>query len=296
MIDVSVIVPFRDAAATLARCLAALRAQESPAGGFEVIAVDNGSRDASAAVAQRAEVLVLREPRPGAYAARNRGVREARGRLLAFTDADCVPRPDWLRRLVDAMADPRIVVVMGRDLAVGRSRVVRLLAEYTHQKEVVVSAGTDVRAYSGHTNNLMTRREAFDRLGPFDERPRGADVLFVRRVLAFHGAAAVCYVPGAVVDHLELDSVGAFLRKAFVYGRSARRYANLAPPPALTNRKRLEILRRTVADARFPAADACVLFCALALGVAAYDLGWGSVRPRRALAPADAATDPEAGR
>jgi glycosyltransferase involved in cell wall biosynthesis len=53
--------------------------------------------------------------RRGAYVARNRGLREARGRLIASTDPDCEPDPLWLTRLTDAMRDPAVQVVMGRD-------------------------------------------------------------------------------------------------------------------------------------------------------------------------------------
>src|SRR5919199_4696505 len=93
----SVIVPVRDAAATLPRTLAALAGQEL-AEPYEVIVVDDGSRDGSAELAESTPgpVTVLRQPGAGPAAARNRGATAARGTALCFTDADCFPSPGWL--------------------------------------------------------------------------------------------------------------------------------------------------------------------------------------------------------
>jgi len=97
---VSVIVPARDAAGTLPRVLECLRAQETGFD-FEVLVVDNGSRDATPALAQAAGApvrLIGPGPRgPGPAAARNRGARQAGGSLLAFCDSDCYPTRAGLR-------------------------------------------------------------------------------------------------------------------------------------------------------------------------------------------------------
>jgi hypothetical protein len=87
------------------------------------------------------------------------------------------------------MSDPTAQIVMGRDRPVGRSLAVRLLAEYDHQKERLVFGGSDAPVYYGHTNNLVTRRSLLEHLGGFDERPRGADTIFVHRVLGLCGTA-----------------------------------------------------------------------------------------------------------
>src|SRR5437588_3484176 len=108
---VSVIVPARDAASTLDRTLRSLRAQqlEQP---FEVIVVDDGSRDETWAAAKRHEpfVQVLRnEHSHGPGAARNRGASAATAPVLAFTDADCFPTPSWLAHALERIADADLV-------------------------------------------------------------------------------------------------------------------------------------------------------------------------------------------
>jgi glycosyltransferase involved in cell wall biosynthesis len=288
---VSVIVPFFNAARSLEPCLAGLLQQDEPEGGYEVLAVDNNSTDGSAALARGyPAVRLLSEPRQGAYAARNRGLLAAKGRLIAFTDPDCVPRRDWLRRLTEAMADPRAMVVMGRDRPAGPSLPVRLLGEYDHLKEAFVLASPDPTVYYGHTNNLMARRGLFGHLGLFDERRRGADVIFVHRALALYGTQAVRYAPDAVVDHLEIRSARVYFQKAFIYGRSGRRYTRLVRARPLRNGERWQVFRHTVRCGRLPALQAGLLFALLALGVGFYYLGWLSAAPQ--LTPARPVTPP----
>src|SRR2546429_1761254 len=112
---VSVIVPARDAAGTIGRTLAALAAQDL-AGPFEVIVVDDGSTDHTAAIARAAgaPIRVVEEPRRGAADARIRGAAEARAPVLAFTDADCFPTPGWLRVGLAAMQSADLVQGRGQ--------------------------------------------------------------------------------------------------------------------------------------------------------------------------------------
>src|SRR5690606_32801495 len=99
----------------LRRCLAALEDQDYPGDLVEVLVVDNASdEDVSAAVPSDPRFQLLQEPRRGSYAARNTGVRAATGEVLAFTDSDCVPRRDWLRRGVETLrSDPRADAIGG---------------------------------------------------------------------------------------------------------------------------------------------------------------------------------------
>ena len=103
---VSVIVPVLNDEDGLRRCLDALMAQ-STTHRFEVIVVDNGSRDETVAVATSHPIKpsVRTEHRRGSYAARNAGIQAARAPLLAFTDADCEPGPGWLDQGIAALQE-----------------------------------------------------------------------------------------------------------------------------------------------------------------------------------------------
>jgi glycosyltransferase involved in cell wall biosynthesis len=279
MTGISVIVPVFNQARRLGDCLDALLQQNIGAGGFVVIVVDNRSSDDSMAVArQRPAVRLLSEPSRGAYAARNRGIRAAQGALVAFTDADCIAREDWLSRLQERLVKaPEAMVVMGRDIPTGPSNAIRLLGLYDHYKEIFALSSDDPTVYYGHTNCMMTRRDLFDQLGFFDPRPRGADVIFVQRVLARHGTRAVQYEPDAVVNHMEVRSAPVYFKKAFVYGRSARAYRRVVPARPLRNRERWQIFRNIVRGCKLPAFEQGYLLILLAIGVAAYGLGWLSL-------------------
>ncbi|MBN1441355.1 MAG: glycosyltransferase family 2 protein, partial [Planctomycetes bacterium] len=110
---ISVIVPARNASATLPGCLLALRAQSYPRDRFEVIVVDDGSTDNTAAVAAKFWARVISIPPSGPAVARNRGVKESKGEILLFTDADCAPTPGWISRLVSAFDEPEVMAARG---------------------------------------------------------------------------------------------------------------------------------------------------------------------------------------
>jgi len=99
---VSVVIPVKDDALELARCLRALRDQTRPAD--QIVVVDNGSRDASALVALAAGVEVVPCATPGIPAASARGYDSARGDLILRLDADCIPGREWIERMLDTFA------------------------------------------------------------------------------------------------------------------------------------------------------------------------------------------------
>ena len=120
MIAASVIVPTRNRADLLAGCLRSLAAQDCPAGDFEVLVVDNGSTDGTAALCaeapERFGLAGLRcvvEPEPGLLSGRHRGALEARGGVLVFVDDDIVAAPGWLSALLRAFDDPCVHLAGG---------------------------------------------------------------------------------------------------------------------------------------------------------------------------------------
>ena len=220
---VTVVVPARNAEATLGRTLAALRGQDFGLP-FEVIVVDDGSQDQTAAIAEQWSpfVTLIRSPSAeGPGAARNRGARVARAPVLAFTDADCFPSPGWLVNGLESIKQLDIVQGAVRpDPSARRSPFDRTL--------VVDGDGGFYQ-----TANLLVRREIFDAVGgfrdwtleprrgqqadPVDLRrrptkrtPPGEDALFAwsaRRLGARTGFAADAPVfhavlPGSVVDEI----------------------------------------------------------------------------------------------
>ncbi len=156
---VSVVVPVRDRRALLRRCLDALAAQTVD--DYEVIVIDDGSRDGSAdeawadAAAGRPVRLIEGDGR-GAVAARTLGVASARGDVLAFTDSDCEPESGWLAaglRAIEEGAD----VVQGATLPTRPPR--------PGERTIWLEREDGLFA----TCNVFYRRGAFDDAGGFDQ-------------------------------------------------------------------------------------------------------------------------------
>ncbi len=128
------VVPACNAAPTLEACLAALQHQTHSLD--EIIVVDDGSNDTTAQIAERAGARVLRQPNQGPAAARNRGIQNASGEILLFTDADCEPSPDWVERMSAAFADREIIAVKGSYRTRQRQLIARLIQlEYEFRYE-----------------------------------------------------------------------------------------------------------------------------------------------------------------
>jgi glycosyltransferase involved in cell wall biosynthesis len=281
----SVIVPVHNTAAHLERCISALLGQDYPRGEFEILMVDNNSTDGSAGILARAQgIRALSEAKQGSYAARNRGVREAHGSILAFTDSDCAPDARWLRAIGAGLADPAVQVVLGCRRPAHDTGLIRLLADYENKKDEHVFVSHAAERYYGFTNNMAVRRSTFERYGPFVERPRGSDTIFVRRVAEGEGCDAVIYAPVMRVAHAELTGVGAYYRKMFTYGRSRQLYRHIVRTRPLSSAERLEALRATVRDGGYSWLPAAALAALLGGGMAAWSLGSQSRRVWRAKA------------
>ncbi len=167
---ISVIVPVFNDPDGLTRCLRALRAQTHPQHKLQIIVADNGSHvDIKACVDNFAHVELVIETKPGSYAARNRALQVAEGTLLAFTDADCQPHPEWLANAAAALEFGALDAVVGGDV-----ELFALDPHATTWTELYeLSLGFPQRFYVEQrkytvTANLVTTRRVFDRVGPFD--------------------------------------------------------------------------------------------------------------------------------
>lgn len=270
----SVIVPFFNAAPYIRACVEGLLEQDFPAEEYEVLMVDNNSSDASAAIVREyGRVRLLAEPAQGAYVARNRAARAADGKYLAFTDPDCVVCRGWLSSFARAFDEPRVSVGLGIRRPAHEGTLLSRLADYENTKDHLVLQSDQKAAYYGFANNMAVRREAFDRHGPFLERRRGADTIFVRRLVDEGSCEEVVLVPSAEVRHLELASVTAYFRKMFIYGRSRQLYRHLAATRPLSLDERLTIFRETAQRNHYSVADRAQLISALGLGMAVWTLG-----------------------
>ena len=274
MIHLSVVVPFYNAERTIAQCIDGLLSQDFPAERYEVLMVDNNSTDASTEIVRAyPRIRLAHEPRQGAYAARNRGVSQAKGEVLAFTDPDCVPSGDWLREISRAMCEPRVGIVLGSSLPARDSAAVSMLAAYENAKNEFIFGSGQKALYYGWTRNMAVRKGLFDEIGPFVERARGSDVILVRRCVDRYSCDLVRYSPAVQIRHLEIRSAGDYFRKVLVYGRSSREYRQVVNARPLSSLERWLVFRNTVRGRGYSRTRSLLLLGLLGVGLLYWALG-----------------------
>jgi cellulose synthase/poly-beta-1,6-N-acetylglucosamine synthase-like glycosyltransferase len=272
--EISVIVPVFNAERYLERCITALLEQDFPTERYEVILVDNNSTDSSATIARRHErVRLLREPDQGAYAARNTGIRAAKGDIIAFTDPDCVPARGWLTSIATGLAVAKRQIVLGKKASAAASRGLQRLDDYESVVATYTYSSNDANLYFGYCNNMAVRASLLAERGGFHEVPRGADTLLVRETAASLGCESVGYLPGIRVAHLEIRNLRDFYRKQIQYGASTARLRRLGTVRPLSQRERLRMYRETVRSRGYSAIEAIELLALLSVGVVVYSFG-----------------------
>jgi mycofactocin system glycosyltransferase len=226
--DVTVVIPVRDRTAELALCLTGL-------GEYQVIVVDDGSRDpgAVAAIAAAAGArCVHRAVNGGPAAARNTGLAAVRTPLAAFLDSDCVPAPGWLGPLLPHFRDPAVAAVAPRIMPYALAARTGWLAQYEGVSSTldmgpvpsIVRPGSKVPYVPGAA--LVVRvaaagpKNAGKDAGGFAEHmPVGEDVDFVWRLAA--AGWHVRYEPAATVAHQHRVRLGSWFARRMDYGTSA---------------------------------------------------------------------------
>jgi len=214
MSTVSVVIPAYNAAKTLPACLAACLRQRMPA--LEVIVVDDGSTDDTPkVVAEFPEVRYLRQENQGPAAARNHGARAAQGEIIAFTDADCVPREDWLERLTQGFEGGVAAVGGTYDIANPESLLARLVHEEICTRHARFTEEVDFLG----SFNVAYRKEAFDAVEGFDETFRAASAEDNDLAYRLQDAGGrLRFAPEALVAHYHPAALGRYLRTQLGHG------------------------------------------------------------------------------
>jgi glycosyltransferase involved in cell wall biosynthesis len=245
---VSVVIPAYNAQRFVAETIASVKAQSYQ--DIEIIVVDDGSTDQTAAIAESFEgVRCIRKPNGGVSSARNRGVAEAQGELLAFVDSDDVWHPDKLRHQV-ALMDLHPDVVLGitesssdRSLMASVGRVPE--GQLPRYRVIDQFGEVFLNPYLG-MSGVMVRKDAFNAVHGFDQTlPFAEDVDFYLRLL-FKRSAVVriedCVVYVRLVEgSLSYDGAIGYAKLMEVY----RRFLSREPQWA---REQAPLVRRAFAQ------------------------------------------------
>lgn len=220
----------RDRPEDLARCLEAL--MQLPNDGQEFIVVDNcPSTDVTRQLVEKYErVRYVRESRPGLNIARNRALREAKNEIVAFTDDDAAPDPNWLRALMRNFDDPTVLCVTGLTMPLELETEAQVWFQRLggfgrgFKRMVLDRSNCDpLRGWvAGAGVNMALRRCAVELIGPFDEaldvgtptRGGGDTEIFIRILLAGY---RILYDPEALNWHRHRHTWKDLRRQLFGY-------------------------------------------------------------------------------
>lgn len=214
--SVSVVVPVYNGQATLLACLHSLLALRYPADRLELIVVDNASTDRTPEIlaSLSGELRILREEKRGAAAARNRGIRAARGECIALTDADCVVDPEWLAELVQPLAAPEVGISGGRIASRESGNRIERFGEKIHDHQRAIEELVPGYAIS---MNWASRRSVLVDVGLFDEALlRGQDVDLAWRIRA--AGFSLVYRHTALVRHRNERSLRGLFSEGYTHG------------------------------------------------------------------------------
>jgi len=231
---ISVVIPAKDAEDTLEECLQATLSQEGLDQDYEVIVVDDGSTDETAAIAKRFGVQLIQQSNAGPAAARNTGALAAGGEIVAFTDADCVPAPDWLAQLCRPFNDPQVVGAKGTYRTHNKSLVARFVQQEYEQKYQRLARQPQIDFID--TYSAAYRRDVFLQNGGFDITfpvPSAEDVELSFRLA--HKGYVMVFAPEAMVYHQHDNTIGEYLRRKYPYGYWRAYFLHWMPEKALSD-------------------------------------------------------------
>ncbi|MBN1978301.1 MAG: glycosyltransferase [Anaerolineae bacterium] len=218
MPEYSIVIPAYQAGDMIGHCVRALTMQTVARERYEIIVVDDGSTDETAAIARQvgADQVIVR-PHRGPAAARNAGIEAAQGTIILFTDSDCEPSPEWIERMAAPFADPQVAGTKGTYRTRQRpliARLVQLEFEVRYERMASLPRIDFIDTYAA-----AYRREVLSRSGGFDSvyPHTSAEDIDLSFRLSEQGHWLI-FVPEAWVWHRHPTSLAAYLYRKFRYG------------------------------------------------------------------------------
>ncbi|NLN66441.1 MAG: glycosyltransferase [Clostridiaceae bacterium] len=214
---VSVVIPSYNSKAYIFQCLECIFNQSYPRELYEVIVVDNASTDDSPSIIKSFPVQYLYEPKKGPSAARNTGIRHARGKYFLFIDTDCLAGKDLIKTHIEAhlsfmKKNPAVKIVGGGIDGLNKNYWAmcdNFCSWYLNHPRL------EPRIENRHlpTANLSVDRCVFEKTGLFNEELRfGEDSMFCRQ--ARENGYLIYFEPKAVVRHINRTSFKHFMSHA----------------------------------------------------------------------------------
>lgn len=230
-VDLTVIIPTYNSERVISRALHAIF--EGTLIPLQVLVVDGGSKDSTIKIAKEYPVEVLLNPKTSAADARNIGIKNSKGDIIAFTDSDCVPCNNWLEKIFENLKnDPGLVGVGGKMLPLEPKNDIEAFCGDIFLNEIMKFSNQSFKPFNKHlsgsfiTANCAYRKKALIDIDGFNEffKNNGEDIdLFWRMIDKFPGR--LLYDPSVIVYHSFPDTYKKLFKKYLQYGIASSKLA-----------------------------------------------------------------------
>jgi len=213
---ISVIVPVYNEEKNIGLLLKRLLNLNFPKDKFEIIVVDNNSKDNTPEIIKKYKVIYLNEIKQSSYAARNKGIKKAKSNILAFIDGDCIPDKNWLKNAIKHFIEEEVDIIAGNIIvsdSINVNNSITNLYQLITLNERNKYSEKEGRCSGG---NLIAKKEVFNNIGYFEERLiSGGDGEWTKR--ATNHGFKLKYYNDVKVYH-PLEEFNSILRRAIRIG------------------------------------------------------------------------------
>jgi len=214
--NVSVIVPVYNAQETVRDCIDSLLDLNYPKENLELIFVNNASTDKTPEILKQYsnDIRILYEAKKGPAAARNKGILNANGEVVAFTDSDCIVDQDWLLNLIPALQDPLVGIVGGTILSKRPHNAIERFGEHIHDHNKAIN---EYKPPYAITMNWTSRLCVLKEMDLFDESfIRCEDVDLSYRIV--QSGYILAFQPQAIVRHSNESTYSGLFNEGILHG------------------------------------------------------------------------------
>ena len=214
---VSIVVPVLNGEKHVNQCINSLINIDYPKNKFEIIVIDNGSVDTTIKLLKDYPIILLSETKKSSYAARNKGIRHAKGDIIAFTDIDCIVDKNWLFKLVNGFAEDELIGCIGGGIIANKGST--LVEKYSAMVGMLAQEGTLNHEFLPYpqTANAAYKKNVFNKIGYFDdELISGGDADFAWR-MQIETNFKLVYIAEAEVRHNHRTTFNGLFKQHFKY-------------------------------------------------------------------------------
>jgi len=220
---VSVVIPTYNGEKKIRETLEALSAQDHSE--YEIIVVNDGSTDQTEKIIKElqkeiSQLRIVTQENQGPGRARNRGVEEAKGEIIAFTDDDCVPERKWLRKITEMFKEDKKIGIIGGTYLPDQKENTWIDRWQRSNTNIFMESGLGKKIHFFETNNMAIRKDIFKEVGGFNllfggkEGSEDIDLNYKVLKKGYH----LILSPEARLKHKHKENLKGLLKRAHIAG------------------------------------------------------------------------------